>query len=271
MEDGESQTVSREALLKEQSPLLEADKVTKRFGGLTAVDNVSFTVHPAMIKALIGPNGAGKSTMLNVLSGVYAPTSGTVRIGALQTNGRQPHEIAMLGVARTFQTVQLFGNMTVVENVMMGLHMKSRAGLAGGALRPPWVVREERQIFERAMEHLRNVGLESRAFDIATNLPYGQQRLLEMARAMAGEPRLLLLDEPAAGLSLRETEELAAFMQKVRDSGVGVLVVDHDMRLIMEISDEVVVLDHGHRIAEGTPREVQSNPAVISAYLGEDV
>jgi ABC-type branched-subunit amino acid transport system ATPase component len=251
-------------------PILETRGVTMRFGGLTAVDDVSFAAHAQVITALIGPNGAGKSTVLNLLSGVYAPTAGEIWITGKKVNGRQPHKISGLGVARTFQTVQLFGNMTVVENVMMGLHAKGRAGILQGAFRTPGALREERRMFDKSIEYLAEVGLQDRAFDVATTLPYGQQRLLEIARAMACEPKVLLLDEPAAGLSSRETEDLAEFIRKIRDSGVGVLVVDHDMRMIMDMSDHVVVLDHGRKIAEGAPREVQADASVIAAYLGEE-
>jgi len=256
--------------MSDGSAFLEAIEITKKFGGLTAVDGASFQVGLGKIKALIGPNGAGKTTALNMLSGVYAPTSGRIRVKGRELNGHQPHELVGLGIGRTFQMVQLFANMTVIENVMMGLHTKGRTGMLQGALRLPSVWAEEKRVCARAMEYLDWVELSSRAFEAATNLPFGQQRLLEIARAMASEPSLLMLDEPAAGLSMKETEHLAELMQKIRDSGVGILVVDHDMRLIMEISDEVVVLDHGKKIAEGTPREVQSSPVVITAYLGEE-
>ena len=250
--------------------IMEAIGLTKRFGGLTAVDDVSFKITRGTITALIGPNGAGKSTALALLSGIFPPTEGQILIKGKQMAGKQSFRISTAGVARTFQTVQLFGNMTVVENVMVGLHMTGRSGILTSALRVPGVFREEKRMFEEAMERIAEVGLADRAFEPATNLPYGQQRLLEIARAMASGPEILLLDEPAAGLSMRETEELAALIQKIRDTGVAVLVVDHDMKLIMEVSDEVVVLVHGRKIAVGTPREVQSDQSVIAAYLGEE-
>jgi len=249
--------------------LAEVRRARKVFGGLAAIDGVSFDVHEGRLKAIIGPNGAGKSTMLNLLTGVTKLTDGEITVFGTSIAGMTPHEIAALGVARTFQTVQLFENMTVLENVMVGRHARTKQGLLASALRLPWQVREEREITRDAMERLAMVGLADKADVPAGSLPFGQQRLLEIARALAGEPRLVLFDEPASGLSSHETEELAELLRSIVASGVTAVLVDHDMRFVMEISDEVLVLDHGQRIAEGTPEEVQRNPRVIAAYLGE--
>jgi branched-chain amino acid transport system ATP-binding protein len=250
------------------SVLIEAAAVTKSFGGLVAVNEVDLRVTQGQTKALIGPNGAGKSTLLNLLTGMMQPTSGDVRVGGTSIVGRSCYEVASFGVARTFQNVQLFHNMSVLENVMVGCHSWTRQGLLSGAAR--WIGhwREERKILAESMERLEHVGLADACDSDAGSLPFGKQRMLEIARALASRPRLLLLDEPASGLSTREAAELAALLRQVVTDGLTVLLVDHDMQFVMDISDEVTVLDQGHKIAEGTPDEIQNDARVIAAYLG---
>ena len=248
--------------------IISVENIGMKFGGVAALTDVSFSVKAEYIKAVIGPNGAGKTTLFNLITGVYKPTSGKIVYGGQDISGAPPNAVAALGITRTFQHVELFSNMTVLENVMVGRHVKSDSGFLSCALRLPSMISEERQIQERARHYLDFVGLSERADHMALSLPLGHQRYLEIARALAVEPKLLLLDEPAAGLDEKETEDLGDLIRKIRNSGVTILLVEHDMSLTMEISDEIVVLDYGKKIAEGTPREIQYNKKVIDAYLG---
>jgi len=250
--------------------LLEVDALSRSFGGLKAVNDVSFAVPHGSIKSVIGPNGAGKTTLFNLISGMLPCHSGTVRKNGRTITGLQPHKIARLGICRTFQTTKLFARMSVLENVMVGRHTVTRAGFLSGLLNLPWTWKEEREIGQRAMQLLETLGLADSASESAANLPFGKQRLLEIARALATEPSLLLLDEPAAGLNIYETREMADLVLKIREWGITVLLVEHDMSLVMDISDEIVVLNYGRKVAEGEPQQIQRDPEVIRIYLGGD-
>jgi branched-chain amino acid transport system ATP-binding protein len=250
--------------------LLEVQNISKRFGGLQAVKEVSFSVREGSIKAVIGPNGAGKTTLFNLVSGFLPPDSGMIAYKGRPIHASNPHEIAGLGLSRTFQHIRLFAHMTALENVMVGRHVRSRAGFLAGMLSLPWTRREEAEIREKALSLMELLGIADLAEANATSLSYGQQRAVEMARALAGDPAMLLLDEPAAGLNMRETADTAKLISRIRDLGITVLIVEHDMSLVMQISDEVLVLSYGEKIADDAPRAVQSNPEVVRVYLGED-
>jgi branched-chain amino acid transport system ATP-binding protein len=258
------------------SNLLEINNLAMDFGGLKAVQAVDLSVGQQEIVALIGPNGAGKTTLFNCITGIYDPTEGDIFVfppgkGKKRINGMQINKVTELGIARTFQNIRLFPNMTVLENVMIGRHCRSRSGVFGAVIRDSSTTREEQEIRDFSYQVLAKVELAEQVNEMAKNLPYGAQRRLEIARAMATEPFLLLLDEPAAGMNPRETYELKELIDRIRhDEGISILMIEHDMKMVMGVSDRIFVLDYGEKIAEGTPEEIQENPVVIKAYLGED-
>jgi len=250
--------------------LLEVKDLSRSFGGLQAVNRVSFNVQKDRIKALIGPNGAGKTTLFNLISGMLSPDSGSIMFDGRPVHGLQPYQIASKGLARTFQHIKLFPKMTALENVMLGRHTHSRAGFISTMLSLPWTWKEEKAIRQKSLELMGFLGVSELAGTEATSLAYGQQRIVELARALACEPELLLLDEPAAGLNMRETAEMAHLITKIREKGITVLIVEHDMSLVMDISDEIIVLSYGEKIADDVPLAIQKNREVIRTYLGEE-
>lgn len=256
-------------------PILNVNGLTMDFGGIRALDHLDISVRQGEIAALIGPNGAGKTTFFNCLTGIYKPTKGDLLLThsgkkTKRLNGLKPNKVTEQGLARTFQNIRLFPNMTVLENVMIGRHCRTKAKVMGAIFRNPMTRREEQEIINQSAEILEKIGLIDMANEFAKNLPYGAQRRLEIARAMATEPILLLLDEPAAGMNPQETLELDELITQIRDEGLSILLIEHDMKLVMSLSDHIFVVDYGKKIAEGTPEEVRNNPAVIKAYLGED-
>ena len=249
--------------------MLRLEGITKIFGGLTALEDVSFSVKEGSISGVIGPNGAGKTTLFNIVTGLYTQTSGEVYLGGYKISFYHTENLAALGLVRTFQNVELFRQMTVLENVMVGLHTKSKRGIFSCAFKLPGQRNEEKYIEAESRKWLEFTGIADLADLTAGNLPFGKGRLLEISRALAAEPKMILMDEPAAGLNSRETAELASLIRKIKESGITVVLVEHDMDLVMDICESIVVLNLGKKLAQGTPREIQENPEVIAAYLGD--
>jgi branched-chain amino acid transport system ATP-binding protein len=257
-------------------PILEISGLTKDFGGIKALDHLDLQVKAGKIAALIGPNGAGKTTFFNCLTGIYKPTSGDLLLTppgkkTSRLNGLKPNKVTQKGLARTFQNIRLFPNMTVLENVMIGRHCRTKARVLGAIFRDPGTRREEKEIVRICYEIIEKIGLTDMVNEFAKNLPYGAQRKLEIARALATDPIVLLLDEPAAGMNPQETKELDNLICRIRDEGMSILLIEHDMKLVMSLSDYIFVMDYGKKIAEGSPEQVRNNPDVIKAYLGEDI